>query len=72
MAVYERFTASNGVRIALDDACFAGKTPEDLRAAARELNRVSRELCIKAAQRMPLEEQKKGVSENEGLDAGHV
>lgn len=55
MAIYERFTASNGVRIALDDACFAGKTPAQLRAAAKELNRVSRELCIKAAKRMALE-----------------
>ena len=55
MAVYERFTTSNGVRIALDDAYIAGKTPAQLRAAANELNRVSRELCVKAAKRMALE-----------------
>ena len=70
MAIYERFTASNGVRIALDDACFAGKTPAELRAAYNELNRVAREICVKAAQRMAQEKQTKGECTNEGLDAG--
>ena len=57
MAIYKRFTASTGARIALDDACFAGKTPAELRAAYAELNRVAREICIEASLRVKKEEQ---------------
>ena len=72
MAIYKRFTASTGARIALDDACFAGKTPAELRAAYAELNRVAREICIEASRRAAKGRQMKGSEAHEGLDTGAV
>ena len=72
MAVYQRFTSSTGASIALDDACFASKTPAELRAAYAEMNRVAREICIDAALRAQKEKQTKEAQTHAGMDTGAV